>query len=1193
MTCEQCGRSNLDGASFCAGCGTRIAPATDRTVTHLAVSTPSKGSDPFAPTVTGMPGAPAADAALRTRLAPGARLGERYEIMAVLGEGGMGTVYKARDHALGRDVAIKVIRTDMASRPEILERFKREILLASQVTHRNVLRIYDLGEADGIHFLSMNYVEGTDLKSQLRQQGPLALDSALPLASQIVDALQAAHEAGIVHRDLKPQNVLIDGAGQAYIADFGISRSIESGATMTETGMILGTLDYMSPEQARGETPDHRGDLYAFGVMLYEMLTGQLPFRSDNPLSMMMKRVHEDAPGLRLARPDLPAWIAAIVARSMERDPASRYQAAAEIGRDLGRRRATVGWRRLTRPRLLVPAAAILVAGLAGLLIWRGGITVSHGGGAVAAALPKASLAVLPFQNATGDPRYDWVRAGLPDLLRADLLQAHDLRLAGEDRIKPILDALRAGPGEEASPVNLARITSLLDVESVLVGRVLKAGERIRIEASLRRAGSAEGDPGLALRAEGASDDAIFAMVDDLTRQARAGLGVGAGLFESRHRASDLSTRSVDALKLYGEGLALSRAGNQQEAAKRLEAALEKDPKFAVARALLAETYDQLGYSDRARSEADKAVQGLGSTSPYEAARIRAIRARLGDDLDAAEAAYRALCASSPGNAGAWFDLAAVQEEKGDLKGSMASLTRVLALDPKHPSGRYALGRVQFKLGNPAGALGEFNTALSLQIESGNEEGRATALNAIGNAENALGRSDEALRHFQDALAIRERIGDRRGVGATLDNIAKIHSLLGHTEQAIRFMEDAIKVSREISDRAGLADRYANLGDIYGDSGRPEEALASYQESLKIVREIGDAVSEARNLSNVGYVNSVLGRYLESFFFLKEALAKRRQLGDKLEIGRSLNDLAIVEQVQGRYDEAEKYNLEGIALAKEIGSRTPAVILTANLAAIHDDQGHYASALSLLEEAEAGARQTADQTNIASCLIILGSTRRHLGDYAGAAAALDEGLRLARASENRSLLAEALAGQGALALDRGQREQAVSLSRQALGAAREAHDHRLVLQARLRLAEASSSASDLETTLKDLESSGLLPLLAPGRLALSRIESGMGRAAPALRQAELALRAAEPLHQNDLLLQAHGMASACLRKLGRRAEADAHDRTALETLGTLRDGLRDDALARLERRPDIIALTRSGEAAAAGSSPVGPAHRDH
>src|SRR3989441_518529 len=431
MTCPRCGRPNPKAAAECAACGATLSPdiptltglggrsaATaaggDRTLTSSGVASAVTGEYRFAP---------------GARLAPGTLLGTRYEILAVLGEGGMGTVYKAQDRELGRLVALKVIRPDMASRPEILERFKREILLASQVTHKNVLRIHDLGEAGEIRFISMHYVEGTNLKGLLEQEGSLPLERGLPLALQIGEALQAAHDAGIVHRDLKPQNILIDRDGNAYIADFGISRSLAEGGTMTDTGAILGTVDYMSPEQARGETPDHRGDLFSFGVILYEMFTGTLPFRASNALSIMMKRLHEDAPPLRQARPELPAWLAAIVARTLQRAPEDRYQSAGDLVRDLERQRASRSWRRFARPRYLAPATAFLLlvaaAGIAPRFMRPGSTSVSA---------PQVSLVILPFQNATGDPVYDWARSGRPTLHRSERLLSQTLRLDGGGR---------------------------------------------------------------------------------------------------------------------------------------------------------------------------------------------------------------------------------------------------------------------------------------------------------------------------------------------------------------------------------------------------------------------------------------------------------------------------------------------------------------------------------------------------------------------------------------------------------------------------------------------------------------------------------------------------------------------------------------------------------------------------------------
>jgi len=261
---------------------------------------------------------------------PGAVLGGRYEILSMLGEGGMGTVYKARDRELDRVVALKVIRPEVASRPEILQRFKQELILARQVTHRNVIRIYDLGSAEGMRFITMELVEGQDLKSLLEQKGKLGTGEAAGIAQQVCLALEAAHSEGVVHRDLKPQNVMIDKQSKARVMDFGVARSLEAGG-MTQTGALMGTPEYMSPEQVRGEKADGRSDLFALGIILYEMLSGKTPFAAETAMGTMFKRTQERAAPLAELDRGAPRGLSDIVSRCLETDPQKRYQSAREV----------------------------------------------------------------------------------------------------------------------------------------------------------------------------------------------------------------------------------------------------------------------------------------------------------------------------------------------------------------------------------------------------------------------------------------------------------------------------------------------------------------------------------------------------------------------------------------------------------------------------------------------------------------------------------------------------------------------------------------------------------------------------------------------------------------------------------------------------------------------------------------------
>ncbi|HJY88139.1 MAG TPA: serine/threonine-protein kinase, partial [Candidatus Acidoferrales bacterium] len=364
MKCSYCLAVNPDGAQSCAACGHSFVPARDdetiasqdshkgtsrqsistpandpaptvagsrlrvdpvrnlaaqRTVTDAAVITP-----PPTPTSSGSvpPSGPdfSSGGGISFTLEPGADFGPRYRIESRLGEGGMGVVYKAYDKELDRTVAIKLLRVGVAAEPGAMARFKQELLLASKVSHKNIMRIHDLGDVGGIKFISMAFIEGEDLHADLKREGKLPVERLVKIARQLLAALDAAHAEGVVHRDLKPQNVLLDKNDNVYISDFGLAKSVEATAAgMTRSGEFLGTPKYMSPEQVEAQPVDHRSDLYSLGLILYEMATGQAPFTGDSTLQVMYQRVKQKPKNVKAVNPELPDYLTRVIMRCLEK----------------------------------------------------------------------------------------------------------------------------------------------------------------------------------------------------------------------------------------------------------------------------------------------------------------------------------------------------------------------------------------------------------------------------------------------------------------------------------------------------------------------------------------------------------------------------------------------------------------------------------------------------------------------------------------------------------------------------------------------------------------------------------------------------------------------------------------------------------------------------------------------------------
>ena len=737
----------------------------------------------------------------------------------------MGHVYHAWDEELGEAVALKTIRPEYASNPEADARFKRELSVARQVTHKNVVRIHDLGQVGNVKFISMSFIEGVDLATMIRSER-LPFDLALTIVRQVCEGLAAAHQAGVAHRDLKPANIMIDRAGQAYLMDFGLARSIEA-TPYTMAGAVLGTVEYMSPEQAMGEPADFRSDIFTLGIILFELFTGQRPFTGDTQMSRLSARVNKQAPDVRTLHGDVPQYLARLVGRCLERDPALRYQRVEEILADLDAHRASVTspFTALRRPRVWKTAAvaAAIVAVVAGGVALRRGTPAPPPSSAATA--PSVSLAILPFRNASGDPALAWLGTSLAEMLRTDVGQSSYLRTVSSDRLDQTLRDLHIAPDTVFDAESLRRLAEFTNADTLLWGQYLRVGGQIRIDATFQDYKRQRTIP---LKVEAPSEKELLQAIDELARSIQQQVATTPDLVkELQANAFKPSSTSLQALRDYNEGLQMARQGKNLEALKRFESATSADPDFALAHSRLAQTYSNLGQDTPAEQSSRRAVDLGQKLPPRERYLIEAAHARILNDNQKAIDSYENLVKVTPEDTDVRFTLGRLYEDTGALDKAHGEYEQVLKRDPKFVAGLFAMGRVEIRRGNAQPALEHLSTALTYAIRLENDEQRADVLNAIGVAYKRLNKPDEALRHYQQSLDIKRRIGDKRGIAVTLGEVAQVQNRLGQSEAALSSYKEAEQLQREIGDKRGLGTTLINLGTFYDDRGQYRSGIGA------------------------------------------------------------------------------------------------------------------------------------------------------------------------------------------------------------------------------------------------------------------------------------------------------------------------------------------------------------------------------
>jgi serine/threonine protein kinase/tetratricopeptide (TPR) repeat protein len=596
MECPKCHSENPDTGHYCSSCGSPIPLPKEKSSSQDETRT-----------------------AHYKELTVGLTFFNRYQVLEELGKGGMGRVYKVLDKEINEKIALKLLNPKIATDQRTIKRFRNELKYARQISHKNVCRLYDFREEEGIHYITMEYVPGEDLKSSIKRIGPLSAGKAIFLAKQLCEGLREAHKLGIVHRDLKPRNIMIDKEGNVRIMDFGIARSLRTEG-LTDTGIMIGTPEYMSPEQVEGRETDQRSDLYSVGVVLYEMLTGTVPFQGDTPISIAVKHKTEVPPDPRALNPQIPEELSIVILKCMEKDQEKRYQNVNELLSILNHLEEKYPTTEsilpgkspfsstIKTPRNIMKSVTLslifVAVVIAGIIMWRfvpPAITPP--------TQSEHSLAILYFENNTGDEGFNHWRKALAELLITDLSQSKYLTVISGDKIFEILQQLNLENTTSYSSKDLNSVANRMNVNHLLRGGFAKAGDNFRVDITIQKAGSGEhlGSDSV----EGFGEESFFSMVDELTRRIK-----GIVNLSSEEIASDtdeaiqkITTSSPEAYKYYTEGRKFQLKGDYPRSIAFMGKAIEIDPEFAMAYRGIAISYGNLGYHSFRMKNLQKALE--------------------------------------------------------------------------------------------------------------------------------------------------------------------------------------------------------------------------------------------------------------------------------------------------------------------------------------------------------------------------------------------------------------------------------------------------------------------------------------------------------------------------------------------------------------------------------------------------------
>jgi tetratricopeptide (TPR) repeat protein len=1124
-----------------------------------------------------------------------------YEVLAKLGGGGMGVVYTARDARLGRLVALKFLPPQWSHDDSAKQRFLREAQAASATHHRNICTIHDIETTDdGRLFIVMAYYEGQTLKQRL-EAGALAIEEAVEIAAQVAEGLAKAHLEGVVHRDIKPGN-LIMAEDDVKILDFGLAK-FANALQLTLEGSTLGTVAYMSPEQTRGEEADARSDIWAVGVVLYEMLTGTLPFKGAYPEAISHAIRNEPTPQLRVAGKDTPPGLNRIVDRALRKNAAERYQNARELARDLrllqGR---TIPLDLLTAPLVAPPlvrvhrarrwtsppvliAASLVVAMLAGVPLW------------LFAPVERVPVVVAPMVNQTGYAELEAYRRALTQELVAELSESSMVRVLPYDRELQILRRFTGAGQDISSREAIQALTANSGARVVIVPTLLYENGAWRARVEFRDARTATNmavqdtppvvsslvkDTAYGLMPKlNAAIDAYFTATGSrrvtLAHALRQMAGRGTPAPQSRMRTLDAVSafeRGLDAYEQMEYGAALRSFGD----------AVALDPRNAPLVAWRTLVADIMRRDDEAGAAAEQAVRLLTDRSPMEDRLfVEGVAAEARRDRPTAEARYRALRDRHPDDPAAVMLFGAFQDRQNLNADAVHSYLQALELDIRQARPHVELCRMYNRLNEAATAKEHAQKALAAYRGLGARSGEGQALFCLADALRGGSDADreEARRHAESAVNIFSAIDAPYNLARAYNYSATIAGMQNRPVEAAAFGEKALAAARAAGNVVLQPLVLMNLGVTYEALGDRARAADYYQQSAKLYEAQGDETRAAEIQTNRAILLVTYGSSSGDVVRdARNALAVLQKVGDKKFEIAALQVIATADRNAGRHADAERELNRALAIAKERDFKDDFAESTVDLAKSRLELGNYASVLNLLTQALGdGSGPVAP-----SARVLRARTLTRLGDFDGAQLALTAASADAARRGDTGLIPSIETVYGELAYESGKLREAREHFERASALWTDDLPNPESVQARAYIGlldalagRAGRGRPIVTESLAQAQKMGQLSLEVRCRTLLARINVMSGRAADALA----ALRDVAPDGDRaigpELQAQVHYWRASALAGMHDLVGAGAEYSLARGLLQQLRSSIPEPARTTFDARADIASKLRASD----------------